>query len=129
MHYLKMLQKVCTSWTRKRMAAKSLSVSEARKQFSRLVAGVSRGQAALRITQHGKARAALVGIKEYEELFQKAQAYERSKKKSKPFTVRGSLEICCSSEQLIDEMRHIRARWAESIQRSSEDLARVLARK
>jgi prevent-host-death family protein len=111
------------------MGDKRLSVSEARKQFSRLVDGVSRGRAALRITQHGKARAALVGIKEYEDLFQKAQAYERSKKKSKPFTVRGSLEICCSSEQLIDEMRHIRARWAEFIQRSSEDLARVLARK
>src|SRR5262249_17797855 len=114
---------------RKRMAVKSLSVSEARKQFSRLVAGVSRGQAALRITQHGKARAALVGIKEYEDLSQKAQAYERSKKKTKPFTVRGSLEIRCSSEQLIEEMRQIRARWAESIQRSSEDLARALSQR
>jgi prevent-host-death family protein len=111
------------------MAAKSLSVSEARKQFSRLIDGVSRGQAALRITQHGKARAALVGIKEYEDLSQKAQAYERSKKKSKPFTVRGSLEIRCSSEQLIEEMRQIRARWAESIQRSSEDLARALSQR
>jgi prevent-host-death family protein len=111
------------------MSDKSFSVSEARKQFSRLVDGVSRGRAALRITQHGKARAALVGIKEYEELYQKAQAYERLQKKSKPFTVRGSLEIHCSSEELIEEMRQIRARWAESLQRSSEDLARELSRK
>ena len=111
------------------MADKSFSVSEARKRFSRLVEGVSRGRAALTITQHGKTRAALVGIKEYQVLSQKAEAYDRLKKKSKHFTVRGSLEICCSSEQLIEEMRQIRARWAESIQRSSEDLAREMSRK
>lgn len=111
------------------MAAKSLSVSEARKQFSRLVDGVSRGRTALTITQHGKGRAALIGINEYQELFQKAQAYDRLKKKSKPFTVKGSLELRCSSEELIEEMRQIRARWAESIQRSSEEMVREKFRK
>ena len=111
------------------MAAKNLSVSEARKQFSRLVDGVSRGRTALTITQHGKGRAALIGISEYQELSQKAQAYDRLKKKSKPFTVKGSLELRCSSEELMEEMRRIRARWAESIQRSSEEMARELSRK
>jgi prevent-host-death family protein len=105
------------------MAAKSLSVSEARKQFSRLVDGVSRGRAALTITQHGKERAALIGIREYKQLSQKARAYDQLKKQSKPFTVRGSLELCCSSEELLKEMRQIRARWTESIQRSSEEMA------
>jgi prevent-host-death family protein len=111
------------------VAAKNLSVSEARKQFSRLVDGVSRGRTALTITQHGKGRAALIGINEYQELSQKAQAYDRLKKKSKPFTVRGSLELCCSADDLIEEMRQIRARWAESIQRSSEEMARKISRK
>lgn len=106
------------------MAGKSLSVSEARKQFSRLVYGVSRGRAALTITQHGKGRATLIGITEYQELSQKAQAYDRLNKDSKPFTVRGSLEIACSSEELVEEMRRIRARWAESIKQSSEEMAR-----
>jgi prevent-host-death family protein len=111
------------------VVAKNLSVSEARKQFGRLVDGVSRGRMALTITQHGKGRAALIGISEYQELYQKAQAYDRLKKKSKPFTVKGSLELCCSSDDLIEEMRRIRARWAESIQRSSEEMARKISRK
>ena len=42
------------------MAEKSLSVSEARKQFSRLVDGVSRERTALTIIQRGKERAALI---------------------------------------------------------------------
>jgi prevent-host-death family protein len=111
------------------MAGKSLSVSEARKQFSRLVEGMSRGREALTITQHGKGRAALVGIKEYQSLAQKAQAYDRLKKKSKPFTVKGSLELCCSSEELMEEMKRIRARWQESIQRSAEEMAREMSHK
>lgn len=111
------------------MAAKSLSVSEARKQFSRLVDGVSRGRAALTITQHGKGRAVLIGIGEYQELSQKARAYDQLKKKSKPFTVRGSLELCCSSEELLEEMRQIRARWTESIKRSSDEMAQEKSRK
>lgn len=111
------------------MAAKHLSVSDARKQFSRLVDGVSRGRTALTITQHGKGRAALIGIDEYQELSQKAQAYDRLKKRSKPFTVKGSLELRCSSEELIEEMCRIRARWAESMQRSSAEMAREQFRK
>jgi prevent-host-death family protein len=124
-----MLQNFCTKYPDQIMAAKSLSVSEARKQFSRLVDGVSRGRAGLTITQHGKGRAALIGIREYQELSQKARAYDQLKKKSKPFTVRGSLELCCSSEELLKEMRQIRARWTESIQRSSEEMAQEMSRK
>jgi prevent-host-death family protein len=125
----RMIQKFCTKLRSHIVAAKNLSVSEARKQFSRLVDGVSRGRTALTITQHGKGRAALIGINQYHELSQKAEAYDRIKKKSKPFTVKGSLELRCSSEELIEEMRRIRARWAESIQRSSEELARERFRK
>jgi prevent-host-death family protein len=111
------------------VAEKSLSVSEARKQFGRLVDGVGRGRMALTITQHGKGRAALIGLKEYQELTQKAQAYDQLEKETKPFSVRGSLKLSCSSEELTEEMRRIRARWMESSQRSSEELARELSRK
>jgi len=111
------------------VAAKNLSVSEARKQFSRLVDGVSRGRTALTITQHGKGRAALIGIQEYQQLSQKAQAYDRLKKKNKPFTLKGSMELRCSPQELIEEMRQIRARWAESIQKTSEEMAREQFRK
>jgi prevent-host-death family protein len=111
------------------MAEKSLSVSEARKRFGRLVEGVSRGRSPITITQHGRERAALIGIREYQELSHRARAFELSQKKAKPFTLRGSLELSCSAEELVDEMRGIRAMWAESIHRSSEEMARELARK
>ncbi len=111
------------------MAEKALSISEARKQFSHLVDGVSRGSPPVTITQHGKERAALIGIREYQELTKKAQAFDRSRKKTKPFTLRGSLELCCSPKELVDEMRRIRAMWAESIQRSFEDMAREMTGK
>ena len=111
------------------MAEKSLSVSEARKRFSRLVDGVSRGRSPVTITQHGRERAALIGIREYQELSQRARAFERFRKKAKPFTLRGSLELSCSPEELVDEMRRIRAMSAESIHRSSKEMAREMARK
>ncbi len=111
------------------MAEKSLSVSEARKRFSRLVEGVSRGGSPVTITQHGRERAALIGIGKYQELSQKARAFERSQERAKPFTLRGSLELCCSPEELVEEMQKTRAMWAASIQRSSEEMAQAMARK
>lgn len=111
------------------MAEKSLSVSEARKRFSRLVEGISRGGSPVTITQHGRERAALIGIGEYQELSQKARAFERSRERVNPFTLRGSLELCCSPEELVEEMHWVRAIWAESIQWSSENLARGMTRK
>jgi prevent-host-death family protein len=111
------------------MAAKTLTVSEARKQFSRLVDGVSRRRTAIAITQHGKRRAALIGIEEYEELLSKATAYERLQRKKKPFTLRGSLQVDGSLEELVDEMRQIRVQWSQSIQKSTEELTRRLAGK
>ena len=107
---------------------KRLNASEARRQFSRLVAAVSRGESAVTITQHGRERAALIGIREYQELSQKARAFERSSQKTKPFKLKGSLELCCSPEELVNEMRKIRSMWAESIHRSSIELAREMAR-
>lgn len=111
------------------MPEKSFSVSEARKRFSRLVEGVGRGGSPVTITQHGRERAALIGINQYQELSQKARAFERSRKKGQAFSLKGSLELRCSPEELVEEMRRIRAMWAESIHRSSEDLARELAGK
>lgn len=111
------------------MAEKSLSVSEAKKRFSRLVEGVIRGVSPVTITQHGRERAALIGIGEYQELSQKARAFERSRKRVNPFTLRGSLELCCSPEELVEEMRKTRDIWAASIQRLSEEIARAMARK
>jgi len=80
------------------------------------------------ITQHGRERATLIGTQEYQELSKKARAFERSGRKATRFRLEGSLEMCCSPEELIEEMRKIRAIWTESIHRSSAELARELAR-
>lgn len=111
------------------MTERKLNVSEARRQFGRLVAGVSRRRLCVAITQHGKDQAALIGMREYQELAQKARAFERSTKKTAPFKLKGSLELRCSAAELANEMRRIRARWARAIERSTEELARELARK
>ena len=108
---------------------KTLSVSEARKQFSRLIGTADHGGSPVTITQHGRERAAIIGIREYQQLSHKAQAFEKSRKKTRPFTLKGSLELCCSPEELVEEMDRIRALWAESIHRSSENIARELKRK
>ncbi len=108
---------------------KRLGISEARKRFSRLVAGVSRGGATVTITQHGRERAALVSIREYQELSRRARMRKRYPRNDKPFTLKGSLELACSPEELIEEMHRIRTLWRESIHRSSTELARGLARK
>jgi len=110
------------------VAEKRLSVSEARKQFSRLIAGVSRGGSRVMITQHGRERATLIGTQEYQELSRKARAFERTGRKTMRFKLEGSLELRCSAEELMEEMRKIRAMWTESIHRSSAELARELAR-
>ena len=111
------------------MAEKTLSVSEARKRFSRLVEGVGRGGSPVTITQHGREQAAIIGIKEYQEMSHKARAFEKSRKKARPFTLRGSMQLCCSPEELMKEMDKVRALWAYSIYRSSEKIARAMTRK
>jgi len=111
------------------MTHKKLSVSEARRQFSRLVGGVSRRRTCVAITQHGKEQAALIGMQEYRELTQKALAFDQSRKGTGSFTLKGSLDLCCSPQELIEEMRKIRAQWTESTKNSTEELARELARK
>jgi len=108
---------------------KKLNVSEARRQFSRLVGGVSKRRTSVAITQHGKEQAALIGMEEYRELVEKARAFDRSIKGAKLFTLKGSLELSCSAEELVAEMRKIRSRWGESVQRSSDEMARKIARK
>lgn len=111
------------------MAEKTLSVSEARKRFSRLVEGVGRGGSPVTITQHGRERAAIIGIQEYQEMSHKARAFEKSRKKARPFTLRGSMQLCCSPEELMEEMDKVRALWADSIHRSSKIMARAMTRK
>lgn len=109
--------------------AKKLNVSEARRQFSRLIGGVSKRRTSVTITQHGKEQAALIGMAEYRELVEKARAFDLTTKIARPFTLRGSLELCCSTEDLVSEMRKIRSSWGESAQRSSDELAHKLGRK
>jgi prevent-host-death family protein len=108
---------------------KSLGVSEARRQFSRLVTRVSREGVTVTITHHGREQAALIGIRDYQELSQKARAFERSRKRTKPFTLKGSLEMRCSPVDLVEEMNRIRTGWAESVHRSSTELAQEIARR
>ena len=111
------------------MTPKKLNVSEARRQFTRLVGGVSKRRTCIAITQHGKEQAALIGMEEYRELTEKARAFDQSRKSNGSFMLRGSLELCCSPEDLTREMRKIRAGWRESTKNSTEELARKLARK
>ncbi len=110
------------------MSTQHLSVSEARRQLSRLLTGVSRTGLTVTITQHGKERAALMGIREYQELAKKAQAFERARSKTRPFMVKGSLELCCSPEELEEELNHIRSRWTAAAHRSATELTHELAR-
>ena len=108
---------------------KPVSVSEARKRFGRLVRNVSRGGPPVTITQHGKEQAALLGIRELQELHRKSQAIDRSRKRDRPFTLKGSLKLCGSAEQLVVELARIRTLWVEAIERSSQELVRDLSRK
>ncbi|HLG37909.1 MAG TPA: type II toxin-antitoxin system Phd/YefM family antitoxin [Nitrososphaera sp.] len=108
------------------MAKQRLSISEARRQLARLVTGVNRAGLTVTITQHGRERAALIGINKYQELSEKAQAFERAQPKTTPFTVKGSLELSCSLQELEDTMQRIRRTWAEAVHRSSTELAREL---
>ena len=111
------------------MLPKKLNGSEARRQFSRLVGGVSNQRGGVAITQHGKECAALIGIAEYRTLSEKAQAFDQSTDAKESFALKGSLELCCSAEDLLREMGKIRSRWSESTKRSSEEIARKLAGK
>jgi len=110
------------------MIPKKLNVSEARRQFTRLVGGVSKHRTCIAITQHGKEQAALIGIEEYRALTEKARAFDRSRKADESFTLKGSLQLCCSADELMQEMRKIRGRWLESAKSSSEEIASKLAR-
>ncbi len=108
---------------------KRLSISEARKRLGRLVAGVGRGGPMVTITQHGRERAALVGIKEYQELSRRARMRKGEPRDDKRFRLKGSLELACSPEELLEEMQRIRNVWTDSIHRSSRELAREMTRK
>jgi len=66
---------------------------------------------------------------EKEKSSQKARASARSRQKTAPFTVKGSLKLGCSPEELEEEMQRIRSTWTEAARRSSLELARELARK
>ncbi len=105
-----------------------LSISEARKRLSRLVAGVSHGGPTVTITHHGRERAALVGIREYQELSRRAST-RKGEPNNKRFRLKGSLQLACSPEELLEEMDRIRNAWTDSIHRSSRELAREIVRK
>ena len=111
------------------MAHKKMNISEASRQFSRLIGRVRKQRTCVAITHHGKEQAALIGMEEYRELTEKARAFDQSRKTNGPFMLKGSLELCCSAEDLTREMRKIRSRWLECTQNSTEKLARKLTRK
>jgi hypothetical protein len=73
------------------------------------------------------AKSALVAEKE--KIPQKPRALKRPRTKTTPFTLKGSLELGCSPEELEEEMQHIRSTWTEAAQQSSVELAGDLARK
>ncbi len=60
---------------------------------------------------------------------QKPRALKRPRPQTIPFTLKGSLELCCSPAELEEEMQHIRSTWTEAARQSSVELARELARK
>jgi prevent-host-death family protein len=105
-----------------------LSISEARRQLSRLVSGVTQGGGPVTITQHGKEQATLISTAEYQALSRKARAFERSQDSPQAFTVRGSLELCCSPEELEDALAHRRRSWAAGARQSATALAREIGR-
>jgi len=111
------------------MAKQRLSISEARRQLTRLVTEIHRAGSAVTITQHGKERATLIGMRAYQELSQKAHAFERMQPKAKSFRVKGSLELSCSPQELEEAMQRIRRIWAEAARQSATELANELARK
>lgn len=126
-------QKIYTSFIHLRersvMASQRLSISEARRQLSRLVSGVGRTGRAVTITQHGREQAALICIREYHELSQKAQGFDRSQSKTRPLTVKGSLKLNCSPEELEEALLQVRCSWAEAMHQSAEEFAREMAPK
>ena len=107
---------------------KCMSVSEARRQFSRLIARVSQGEGAVTITQHGKEQVTVMSTAEYETLVQKAHAFERSQDEGEPFTVRGSLELDGTPEELEEALHQVRDAWGKSTRQSAADLTREMAR-
>ncbi|MGH7966566.1 MAG: type II toxin-antitoxin system Phd/YefM family antitoxin [Candidatus Binatia bacterium] len=111
------------------MAKQRLNISEARRQLTRLVTEIHRAGSTVTITQHGKERAALIGIREYQALSKKAQAFERTQSKTRPFRVKGSLELSCSPQELEEAMQGIRRAWAEAARQSATELANELAHK
>lgn len=104
-----------------------MNVSEARRQFSRLIARVSQGKGAVTITQHGKEQVTVVSTVEYESLTQKARAFERSQDEDELFTVRGSLELAGTPEELEEALHQVRDAWGKSARQSTVDLTREMA--
>lgn len=88
------------------MTHKKLNVSEARRQFSRLIGGVSRRRTCVAITQHGKEQAALIGMEEYRELIEKARAFDQSRKTNGSFMLKGSLS--CAARRRISRGKCVR---------------------
>lgn len=111
------------------MPSQRLSISEARRQLSRLVSGVGRTGKTVTITQHGREQAALISIREYHELSQKAHGFDRSQAKAHPLTVKGSLELNCSPEELEEMLLQVRRSWTEAMHQSVEEFARERAAK
>ena len=89
-----------------------LRISEARKRLSELVERVARGGAPVAIGRYGRERALLVSAEEYRRL-------KTSVRRAKPpHTLKGTLTLECSAEDLIAESRRLGDFWLASVDRT-----------
>jgi prevent-host-death family protein len=89
--------------------ATPLRISEARKRLSQLVERVACGGAPVAIGRYGRERALLVSAEEYRRL-------KTSTRRAKPTpTLKGTLTLECSPEELIAESRRLGDFWVASV--------------
>jgi prevent-host-death family protein len=89
-----------------------LRISEARKRLSQLVERVARGGAPVAIGRYGRERALLVSAEEYRRL----KTFTPHAKP--PRTLRGTLTLECSPEELIAESRRLGDFWLASVDKT-----------
>jgi prevent-host-death family protein len=94
-----------------------LQIAEARRRLSALVERVARGGASVVIGRYGRERAVLMGMEEYELLTKK-----RKQETARPRSLRGSLELLCSPEELQAERRRLGQEWLARIDRLADRL-------
>jgi prevent-host-death family protein len=99
---------------------KHVSLVEARVSLSRLTQEVARGGGGpIAITQRSKLAAVLVNAKRYKEDMEELELYRRHRKKSRPRSFRGLIEI---TGDLEEASRQLTAEYEAAVKRSAEIL-------